>query len=182
LFLPEFFFTFLISCDMIVSNETVAFETVLFATKGEDAMAHILGDLTYISRCGAQYRNEKLEPLGLTGRQGSTLFVVCHNPGISQEQLGKKVVLNKSNITRQLTFLEDNGYVVRSVSPTDKRVLQVFPTEKALEVLPEIRQVYRDWRELLLQDMTEQEQQQMESLLARIKERAGIWLNGGASD
>ena len=142
-------------------------------------MSQIIRDITEIARCGAQYRNERVEPMGLTGRQAGTLFAICNHPGISQEQLGKRVVLNKSNITRQLAFLEEKGYVTRKVSPSDKRVLQVFPTEQAMELLPQIRQVYRDWREYLLQDMTEQEQVLLEQLLKRIRERAGNWLNGG---
>ena len=145
-------------------------------------MAHIVRDLTYIGRCGSQYRNEKFEPLGLTGRQAGSLLTICHDPGISQEQLGKRVVLNKSNITRQLAFFEEHGYVTRTVSPTDKRVMQLYPTEKTLQILPQIRQIYRDWREYLLADMTQEEQALLESLLVRIKDRARQWIEGGASD
>ncbi|MBE6982321.1 MAG: MarR family transcriptional regulator [Ruminococcaceae bacterium] len=143
-------------------------------------MAHIVRDMTYISRCGNHYRNEKLEPLGLTGRQAGSILVICNNPGISQDQLGKRVVLNKSNITRQLTFLEEKGYVNRVVSPTDKRVLQLYPTQKALDILPQIRQVYHDWRCYLLADISEEDQALLESLLERVKEKAYTWMDGGA--
>lgn len=142
-------------------------------------MAHIVRDLTYIARCGSHYRNEKLEPLGLTGRQAGSILVICNSPGISQEQLGKRVVLNKSNITRQLTYLEEQGYVNRITSPTDKRVLQLYPTQKALDILPRIRQVYLDWRQYLLKDISQEDQALLESLLERIKEKAYAWMDGG---
>ena len=145
-------------------------------------MAHIIRDLTYIARCGSHYRNEKLEPLGISGRQAGSLLAICHDPGISQEQLGKRVVLNKSNITRQLASLEEKGLVKRTVSPTDKRVLQLYPTELTQQLLPQIRQVYRNWREYLLADMTPEEQALLESLLVRIKSRAYQWLEGGETD
>lgn len=139
-------------------------------------MAHIVRDLTYISRCGAHYRNQELECLGITGRQAGSLLAICHEPGISQEQLGKRVVLNKSNIARQLAALEELGLVKREVSPNDRRVLKCYPTEKSFEMLPKIRQVYRAWRERLLQDMSDQEQELLEQLLCKIKARAGEWM------
>lgn len=139
-------------------------------------MAHIVRDLTYISRCGAHYRNQELEVLGITGRQAGSLIAICHEPGISQEQLGKRVVLNKSNIARQLAALEEMGLVKREISPNDRRVLKCYPTEKSLEMLPKIRQVYRAWRERILQDMTADEQELLEQLLCKIKARAGEWM------
>lgn len=144
-------------------------------------MTHIVRDITYISRCGMQYRNQQLEDLDLTGRQAGSLLVICHNPGISQDRLARIVVLNKSNITRQLAVLEEKGFVERTVSPTDKRVLQLRPTEKTMELLPRIREVYRQWRDHILQDLTEDEQQLLESLLERIKGRAYEWLDGGGA-
>lgn len=139
-------------------------------------MAHIVRDLTYISRCGAHYRNQKLEPFGITGRQAGSLLAICNEPGISQERLGRRVVLNKSNIARQLAAMEELGLVKREVSANDRRVSKCYPTEKSLEMLPEIRKIYRSWREHLLQDMTPQEQETLEQLLAKIKVRAGQWL------
>lgn len=139
-------------------------------------MAHIMRDLTYISRCGGHYRNQELEPLGITGRQAGCLLAICNEPGISQEQLGKRVVLGKSFIARQLAAMEEMGLVKREVCSNDRRVLKCYPTEKSHEMLPEIRRVYRAWREQLLQDMTPEEQETLEKLLAKIKERAGQWM------
>ncbi len=139
-------------------------------------MAHIVRDLTYISRCGAHYRNQELEPLGITGRQAGSLIAICNEPGISQEQLGKRVVLNKSNIARQLAAMEEMGFVKREVCANDRRVLKCYPTEKSMEMLPEIRKIYGTWRKHLLQDMTPEEQELLEQLLAKIKARAGQWM------
>lgn len=139
-------------------------------------MASVLYDLTYIARCGALYRNQKLEPIGLTARQGASLAAICTHPGITQEQLARRVVLNKSNITRQLTTLEEKGYVNRTTSPTDRRAIQLYPTEKAMAVLPQIQTVYRDWSALLLQDMTEEESQLLRRLLQQLKDKATDWM------
>ena len=139
-------------------------------------MASILYDLTYIARCGALYRSQKLEPLGLTARLGASLAAICTHPGITQDQLARRVVLNKSNITRQLATLEEKGYVNRITSPADRRAIQLYPTEAALALLPQIQEVYRDWSLLLLQDMTEEEKQLMEKLLKQLKDKATDWM------
>ncbi len=144
-------------------------------------MAGIIRSLTFISRCGAQYRSGKLDPLGITARQASSLMAICRSPGISQDQLSRRVVLNKSNITRQLDKLEVLGLVRRSPNPENKRMTQVFPTEKALELMPQIRQVYRTWREYLLADLTDEEYAALEQLVGKIEARAETWIDGGGN-
>lgn len=139
-------------------------------------MASVLYDLTYIARCGALYRGQKLEPLGLTARQGASLAAICTHPGITQDQLARRVVLNKSNITRQLAILEEKGYVNRISSPTDRRAIQLYPTDAAMALLPQIQGVYRDWSSLLLQDMSEEEKLLMEKLLKQLKDKATDWM------
>lgn len=139
-------------------------------------MPKIIRDLTYIARCGALYRTGRLEPLNLTYHQAGSLWVICQRPGISQDGLARHMALSKSNITRQLTYLEEQGLVSRITPPNDKRVLQLFPTEKATALLPQIREVYRSWRIHLLQDLSEEEQAQLDGLLLKIKNRAAEWL------
>ena len=41
-------------------------------------MLRMTGDITYISRCGVQYRNEHLEPLGLSYRQADMPVSYTH--------------------------------------------------------------------------------------------------------
>ena len=52
------------------------------------------------------------------------------------------------------------------------RAMEVYPTEKALAVLPEVRAVLREWNECITADFTEEEKEQFKDLLARAAERA----------
>ena len=135
-------------------------------------MPNIVWDLTYIARCGALCRSQLLEPLGLNNQQAGSLIFICRHPGITQDGLARRVALSKSNISRHLAFLEERGLVTRVTPPTDKRVLQLHPTEKALALLPQIREVYQSWRTHLLQDLTEEEQTLLSQLLQKIKDRS----------
>lgn len=139
-------------------------------------MSKVVSDLTYISRCGAQYRNRELEPLGLSARQSSSLLEICNTPGISQDALARRVALNKSNITRQLAGLEEEGLVERTTCPKDKRVTRLYPTEKAMEMLPKIRSVTKAWEDYLTEEFTQEELQALEEIVARMKKKAIDWM------
>lgn len=134
-----------------------------------EQISQILKD---ISRCGRVYREEKLAPLGLSARHGLYLREIGLTPGISQEQLAQRLSVNKSNVARQVAAMEEEGYIRRSACGKDKRVLRLHLTEKGEEVLPGIHQVMDSWEQLLVQDLTESEQQILEILLLRLRQNA----------
>lgn len=133
--------------------------------------------LNTVSRCSALYHGERFEALDIKPPHARCISVLCRNPGISQEQLTQKLCIDKSQVARQLACLEEKGYVTRSPGE-DKRVLLVYPTQKAEAVVPTIREVYRDWNEWLIAEFTPEEQEQFSSLLERARERAMLYVNG----
>ncbi len=135
-------------------------------------MSSFTKNITTISRCANQFRSDFLEGTGLKGGQHSLITNLCRQPGISQEQLSKLTYMNKSNVARQLANLEEGGFVTRRYSETDKRVILVYPTEKALELLPKIIDIHRNWRSYLTESFTEEELELFSSLLDRVAERA----------
>ena len=97
---------------------------------------------------------------------------ICKNPGITQEQLSKVMYVHKSNVARQVGSLEEKGFVQRRPDPSDRRSLQLYPTEKALSVLGDIRCVHAKWRELLLDGMNEEEREIVAKCIERLAENA----------
>lgn len=140
-------------------------------------MPSITRYINVISRCGSMYRNERLKESDLGPSHHTYLFTICRTPGISQEQLAKKIYINKSNVTRTLTVLEKNGYIERRPSETDKRVTLVYPTQKAQDTLPLLREIMHDWNTMIAEDFTEEELEQFRSMLARIADRATGYAN-----
>ena len=135
-------------------------------------MPQVIRDIDQIARYGRQYRNERMEPMGLSGRHTNYLNEICANPGISQEQLAQKLCINKSSVARQVVILEEGGFIRRTPCWEDKRVMKLYPTEKTLELLPQIKAMMDAWQEFLTQDLTEAEQRLLEEMLSRIKARA----------
>ena len=128
--------------------------------------------INVISRCGNMYRNERLKGTDLGTSHHTYLFTICRNPGISQDRLAKMIYINKSNVTRNLAVLEKNGYIERRPSEQDKRVMLVFPTQKAQDTLPLLREIMHDWNDLVAADLSEDELEQLRTILSRIAERA----------
>ena len=139
-------------------------------------MSKLIRDLSFVSRCGARYRSRELEPLGLRARQSLSLIAVCENPGISQDALARRVALDKSNITRQLSILEESGLVERRSCQNDKRIIQLFPTDAAIALLPKIRSAAQAWEQYITEDFSPDELLLMEKLVGRMKEKAQQWM------
>ncbi len=135
-------------------------------------MSQLVKDTTEIARCGAQYRADRMAPMGLKGCHASYLEEICANPGISQDKLAQRICINKSNVARQVAALEEDGFITRIPSQSDKRIIELFPTEKTLELLPKIKQILQCWENWLTQDLSEQEVQLLAGALMKMKDRA----------
>lgn len=134
-------------------------------------MAKIIRSIAQISRMGTSYRLRTLEPLGLKVYHSSYTIAVCECPGITQDRLAGQMYLNKSNVARQATYLEEAGYFLRSHSWEDKRAVKLYPTEKALAVLPRLYDALEDWENSLTQDLAPAEKEALAALLEKMESR-----------
>ena len=139
-------------------------------------MPQIMKDITEITRVSVQYRTDSFAPMGLKACHGSYLQEICARPGISQEQLAESICINKSNVARQAAALEEGGFIKRCCCDKDKRIMRLYPTEKALALLPEIDRIMLSWQEQLIQDLSEEEQQLLEAMLLKMRSRASAYM------
>ena len=139
-------------------------------------MSEIIRNITEIDRCTSQYRTEHLAPMGLKACHASYLTEICANPGISQDKLASIICINKSNVARQAAILEEEGFITRTPSTTDKRIMQLVPTQKTLELLPRISRILTGAEAVLTADLTPEEKELLEQLVSRMKDKAANWL------
>ncbi len=140
-------------------------------------MSEITRDIMEIARCNAQYKTDTLAPYGLKGFHSSYLTEICAEPGISQDQLARRICINKSNVARQAAFLEENGFILRKPSQSDKRVVELYPTEKSLELLPKILGITSCWEKCMTKDLTEEETRLVTGILERMRCQAAAWMD-----
>ena len=139
-------------------------------------MTQLVRDITEITRCGVQYRTDAFAPMGLKACHGSYLQEICARPGISQEQLAESICINKSNVARQASALEEGGFIRRCTCGKDKRVMRLYPTEKTLSLLPQISQIMDAWETCLTKDLNDDEVEILAVVLERMKRRAAAWM------
>ncbi len=128
--------------------------------------------LNNISRSQAIYRRGKISATDLQAGHYAFAMAICREPGRSQEELARELCINKSTVARNLNYLEEQGYISRLPLPHDKRQFSVFPTEKMLAVLPEIKAASLEWMALLSESIPQDELDIFHSVLVRMQARA----------
>ena len=135
-------------------------------------MLRFMKMLNNISRSQAIYRHNRVSASDLQTGHYAFVLVICANPGRSQDEIAKELCINKSTVTRNLTCLEEKGYIARTPLPNDKRQFSVHPTEKMLAVLPEVKRASVEWMTLLFEGIPEEELKVFDSVLQRMEARA----------
>lgn len=135
-------------------------------------MPSLMRYINIVSRCATIWRTDKLEGTELGDQHYSYILVVCRRPGISQDAISRRLFINKSNVTRSLAYLEEHGFVTRERDPEDRRQTRVYPTEKAIDILPRVREMIKGWNSYITEGFTEEEMEMYLSMTERLAERA----------
>lgn len=130
-------------------------------------MHYLMRRINQISRCATLYKTERLGA-ELSGCYLPFVSCIANEPGLSQDAIAHRLCVNKSTVTRALTYLEAEGFVRRESDDADKRVLRIYPTEKMLEILPRVRKINREWNQGITADVSEEEMAVFEAVLSRM--------------
>lgn len=141
-------------------------------------MANFIKNINLLSRAQSRYLENSLNLSedGIKACHAKYLLTVCNNSGVSQDEFAKIAYINKSNVSRSLTALENGGFISRVPDPDDLRVIRVYPTQKALDLYPRIHKLNVEWREILTENFSEEEKELLASLTARLVEKAAEYL------
>lgn len=82
-----------------------------------------------------------LDALNLTYTQYITMMVLWENRSCSAKKLGEKLYLDSGTLTPVIKSLEQKGFVKRSRSAVDERVLMVEATDKGFALREEAKSV-----------------------------------------
>jgi DNA-binding MarR family transcriptional regulator len=122
----------------------------------------------------AQRFGEALKPHGFTPHDAGILRLLGLAPGISQQELAKRLRMHASRLVGVLDDLEERGLIERRPSETDRRLYALHLTPGGEATLGVIRQVAREHHRALLESLSEEEQASLAALLARVAEQQGL--------
>ncbi|AKU94540.1 Transcriptional regulator, MarR family [Labilithrix luteola] len=117
---------------------------------------------------------ERLADFDLTPPQAGILRALSASPGISQQELGRLLGIFPSRLVLLLDELDELGLIERRDDPDDRRVYQVFVTDKGRQSLEAIGRIARAHQDALCAALDEDERQTLASLLSRIAEEQGL--------
>jgi DNA-binding MarR family transcriptional regulator len=83
-----------------------------------------------------------LAPLDLKIVQLDLLMNVHRHPGISQQDVARRLLVGRSNVTMLLPELERKKLMTRAADEKDKRIQRLTVTDKGEKVLAEALKVY----------------------------------------
>ena len=66
----------------------------------------------------------------LTAAQAVIILIVCDFEVLTQDEVTKRLGLDKSVIAKTVTKLEELGFMVRSTNAKDKRTYDIRPTQR----------------------------------------------------
>ncbi len=113
---------------------------------------------------------EYLKPFNLTPAKFNVLMVIKHQgakDGISQIDIGKRLIVTASNMTRLLDKLGKEGYIARGAKTGDRRVNIIEITKKGSAVLDKAWPGYLKTIESLAQELDAHDQKAVSELLIK---------------
>src|SRR5690606_22434341 len=121
---------------------------------------------------GAVYRHftETFADLGLTQKQVSALWLVSEYPGISQIELGGRLMMDRATTMTIASRLQARSYLRRERSTSDARKQALYLTEEGAAALAEAKAAIAEHEAWLKARFSADETEKLVELLARIHE------------
>ena len=124
--------------------------------------------ISLINRAAQGYFTSKLKDYHIgPGKQAYLLTLLPHE-SIMQEELARRLHVDKANVTRAIRGLVEQGYVTRKQSEVDKRALLITLTEKGEQVRTEVEAIALAWIQEVRAPLTDDEWNTMEGYMQRM--------------
>lgn len=112
--------------------------------------------------------NTKLSPLGLSSAKAMFLFCLYDHGQMSQAEICRELDMDKSTVAKMLMRLEKDGFITKSVNPSDTRSFQVTLTDKAIALIPQAKDIQNTWLNKITGKLTDLEKRNFFELLEKV--------------
>lgn len=114
----------------------------------------------------------KLSEFNVTSSQATILNTLDSNDGQSLSDIGKSVHLDKPAITGLADRMEHDGLVERKRTSSDRRIIQLFLTEKGKKLFNKIEKIIVEVDQELVKTLADQEIRTLHKLLQCIWDKS----------
>lgn len=103
--------------------------------------------------------------------QGRLLRSLLREDGISQKELAEKVNINPSSLSELIVKLEEKEHIVRKKDEKDKRIYNIYITDKGRELASFIVKAREDTSREIFQVLNENDQKELLRILDILLEK-----------
>lgn len=105
--------------------------------------------ISILSRAIQQDLKDVLAPFGISVGEEPYYMALIEEDGVSQDQLSKKVKVDKAATARMVKSLEEKGYLIRKIDSDDKRNKKLYLTKIGREKYEPIRDALINYNDKL---------------------------------
>jgi len=112
--------------------------------------------------------NEKLSHININKGLHYFFYVISLNEGFSQDDLSKRVDINKPTTAKAVKHLISKGYIKRVKNRFDSTVEHLYLTKAGKDIAEMVQGVYHENREIAKQGLSDDEEKQLTHLLQKV--------------
>ena len=99
------------------------------------------------------YINNTTKDLQISASEYIFLMEMYKNDNMSQEQLSKNLIIDKSATARAIKSLEEKEYIIRKKDDNDKRTNRIKLTKKGIEIKDRLSNLLEEWNNEITSDI-----------------------------
>ncbi|MDU4934508.1 MAG: MarR family transcriptional regulator [Peptostreptococcaceae bacterium] len=124
--------------------------------------------ISQIHRKSRVFMNREVSKYDIKSGQLMFLLDLYMQDGKSQEEISKKLEIDKGATTRTLKNLEEQGLITRVKDNHDKRTNRIYLTEKSKDVKEDVFNLIDQLRNEVSKSLTDEEEEILIDLLEKI--------------
>lgn len=121
--------------------------------------------LSILYRKSHIWLNNSCSKFGLSAAQAMVILIACDFNALTQDEIAKRLGLDKSVVAKTVTKLEKSGFLVRMANTNDRRTYNIQPTEKAWTAYPFVQEQLDICFQRMTHQMSEQQQAEFKHFL-----------------
>ena len=141
-----------------------------------------LGDLSELIAIRLRYASgvanrafaELFAPQGFFPRQYTAAYLIARNPGVNLRDLAQAIGLDPSTLIPTVDHLEAEGWIRRTRSPNDRRVVGLTITSRGRHEIARLEKAITACNEFLMSDLDGHERRTLFRLLDKIERAAAV--------
>ena len=128
------------------------------------------GSLIRLNKTHKKMAKREFQKVDLTEGKPKLLDYIINNPGCSQRELATCCKIEPATATSILSSMEKEELIYRERNSKDKRILNVFLTEKGIEAQKKVEKIFLELDEMCFDGFSKEERLDAINILNRLYE------------